>query len=113
MSHKLLLALALCMPFLSDSAFAGDVVKWVDQNGVTHFGDAQFAPAEGAEKITIGPTNPMDETDTGILHRVSTAKPMNVVTVSREVRRNPRGWRGYNGRVSFSRAVGRLKSPGR
>jgi len=33
---------------------AGEVYKWVDEDGVTHFGER---PRQGAEKIDVGPTN--------------------------------------------------------
>ena len=40
-------------------SFAQGVARWVDANGVTHFGDPQFASAT-ATMIEIGPTNGMD-----------------------------------------------------
>ncbi len=38
---------------------AQEVARWVDADGVTHFGDPQFASAT-ATMIKIGPTNGMD-----------------------------------------------------
>lgn len=53
-------ALALCLTAVLGSAHAADqkVAKWVDSNGVTHFGDVQFAPAT-AVQLDLAPTNGM------------------------------------------------------
>ena len=92
----------MCIAFstlwFAPSALAGDVVKWVDANGVTHFGNAQFAPEEGAEQVELQEANAMDAPDTGVLRHKPSARPLNGVVVERQQVKNPRGWRGYWGR---------------
>ena len=100
MLRKLLIALALCASSMSTLSFADEVVRWVDEDGVTHFGNAQFAPAGSGEKITLANANAMDVPDLGILHRSNARKPMKVTMLERTKMKNPRGWRGYNRRSS-------------
>lgn len=50
-------ACALCLPLFASAA--EKVSMWVDENGVTHFSNRQFAP-EHAEEVTIEKTNAMD-----------------------------------------------------
>ncbi|MCZ6460202.1 MAG: DUF4124 domain-containing protein [Gammaproteobacteria bacterium] len=42
------------------SAAAGGIARWVDENGVTHFGNPQFAPAGEGSLIEIAAINIMD-----------------------------------------------------
>ena len=102
MSHKLLLALVVCVSFLSEAAVAADVVKWVDENGTTHFGNAQFAPSGAGEAVALQPANAMDAPNTDILRQHEVRMPMNAVTIDKKHKTNPRGWRGFDRRVPAS-----------
>ena len=106
MSHKLLLLLALCLPVLSSAAVDGEVVEWLDAQGVRHFANAQFAPAGKGRAVVLHPTNGMDVPDTRILNRVPARKMMNIVKIDSRPKSNPRGWRGYRGRRDGASARG-------
>ena len=98
MLHKLLLIITLCVPFFSGSAFADDMVKWIDEDGAVHFGNAQFAPAGAGEPVVLHPANGMDVPNVGILLHRESRRVMNIVMIKRARMKNPRGWRGYRGR---------------
>jgi hypothetical protein len=50
-------AFTLCL--MAASGMADDsVARWVDSNGVTHFGSPQFAPADAA-RVPVNPANGM------------------------------------------------------
>ena len=99
MSRRLLFLLALCAPVYAASSFAGEISKWVDENGVTHFGNAQFAPAGGGETVAIEPANGMDVPDMAILKKREQSRSVNVRVLQRGKMKNPRGWRGHDGRL--------------
>ena len=98
MLRELLFLLALCAPIFASSSFANEVVKWVDENGVTHFGNAQFAPPGSGQAVTIEHANAMDAPDVGILSRRESRSRPNVTVLERSKMQNPRGWRGFNRR---------------
>jgi hypothetical protein len=50
MSLKLLIALALNVVLVSN-ATADEVVRWVDENRITHFCNAKFAPPGRGEAV--------------------------------------------------------------
>ncbi len=75
----------------------------MDANGVTHFGNAQFAPPEGAERVELQEANAMDAPDLGVLANKPNPRALNGVLVERQQVQNPRGWRGYWGRRIDSR----------
>lgn len=54
-------ALTLCLMAVLGSAHASDdgIARWVDNEGVTHFGDARIAPAQAIE-VEVAATNGMD-----------------------------------------------------
>lgn len=108
MSHKLLLIIVLCVSFVSGSAFAEDMVKWTDNNGAVHFGDAQFAPAGVGEAVALHPANSMDVPKLGILHQRESRRGMNIVMIKRAHMKNPRGWRGFQSRQSRRSGRSRL-----
>ena len=85
---------------------ADDVVKWVDEQGITHFGNAQFAPAGTASTVKLHPANAMDATDTRILGHVRQASGGRVAVLKRSHVSNPRGFRGFTNRAS-----GKQQSP--
>jgi hypothetical protein len=43
----------------AQQAQTGNIAHWVDENGVSHFGNPQFAPAQHT-RLRVGPTNSMD-----------------------------------------------------
>jgi hypothetical protein len=98
MLHKLLLVIALCAPFFCGSALANDMVKWTDEDGAVHFGNAQFAPAGAGEPVALHPANRMDVPNLGILHQRASRQKLNIVMIKRVHMKNPRGWRGYQSR---------------
>jgi hypothetical protein len=77
-------------------AAGADVVSWVDADGVTHFGDRMFAPAEHAV-VDVKPVNGMEPASYGVAQR-SQRGPA-VVNLSRTHIKNKRGFRGYAGRA--------------
>ena len=109
MSRKLLFLVACSTLCLAPSAFAEGVVKWVDANGVTHFGDAQFAPQAGAEQIELQEANGMDVPDLRVLDRTEAPRALNGVVVKRQHTKNPRGWRGYWNRPADMRSSQRSR----
>jgi hypothetical protein len=74
------------------SAAHGDaVVRWVDANGVTHFGNPQFAPPDAAP-VDLEPANGMDVPE---YVENSRGDGPNVVTLKYKTVENKRGWRGF------------------
>lgn len=98
MQHKLLIIMALCLSMLASKSFANDVVKWVDEHGVTHFGNAQFAPPGSGESVMVEDANAMDAPDVGILSRREGRSRANITVLERSKLQNPRGWRGFSRR---------------
>ena len=98
MLRKLLFAMTLCVPLFVSTTAVAEVVKWVDKDGVTHFGNAQFAPAGRGEVVDIAPANGMVATDQSILKKRAPNRQMNVTTIKRHKVENPRGWRGHYSR---------------
>ena len=90
----LLVAGALLLATFSTNGQAGDIARWVDENGVTHFGNPQFAPGapEDVMLVKVQPANRMV---------VPTAVPEShraagrITVVKKKAKSNPRGWRGY------------------
>ena len=103
MLRKYMFALAISVAFLPSMAIADEVVRWVDENGVTHFGNPQFAPAGEGQAVRVAPANGMDVPDTGVLGRQSASKNMNMTVLERPTMENPRGWRGYSARPQRKR----------
>ena len=66
----------------------------VDEDGVTHFGNPQFAPPANSEKITVQDANGMDVPDaSGIARSRSNHRPY--VYIRKSAKKNKRGWRGF------------------
>jgi len=93
-------AVVLCC---SSVVYAGEVATWVDKNGVTHFGNPQFAPPGEAETVAVKPANGMDVVATNDSSRSSSSGP-NVSILKRTRFENPRGFRGFDQRGQGSRA---------
>ncbi len=95
MSRKLLYFMTFVTLTSAGSVAADEIVKWVDENGVTHFGNAQFAPQGAGERVEVHNANGMDAPNLNILDRAPEHREMNGVVVERAQVKNPRGWRGY------------------
>lgn len=91
---------------VSGSAWASEVYRWVDANGVTQFSDARQAPAQ-ADPVRIQATNGMDVPDASSISR-SKSRP-GFRKISRAAKKNKDGWRGHyssikrHGRSSYRR----------
>ena len=80
---------------------ADTISRWVDAEGVTHFGDVQFAPA-GAATVVVRPANGM-EVPEGTDGRSHTANGPHWTRLSLPPKHNKKGWRSrgeslYTGR---------------
>lgn len=85
----------LILLLFPSAAAATEIMRWVDADGVVHFGDRHAAPQRGAEVIELREANGMDAPE------VPTARPArsaNVVRLDRSKLENKRGWRGYDSR---------------
>ena len=100
--HKLLFSMGLCALLFSSIASAEDVVKWVDEQGITHFSNAQFAPAGRASEVNLHPANAMDVPDTSSLGQAGRTSGR-VAVLKRTHVSNPRGFRGFDKRERGSR----------
>ncbi len=78
---------------------ADEIVRWVDSDGVTHFGNPQFAPAGTAQPVEVQPANGMDAPAVRS-SRNQTSDRARFTFVDRKYVKNPRGFRGYEGRPS-------------
>jgi hypothetical protein len=84
--------LVLLVSLLAGSAEAGDVVTWVDDEGVTHFGNARLAP-HTARRVDVAPANGMDEPEAPA--RPASSRGPAFILIEREANREPIGWRGH------------------
>lgn len=99
MYYKLLILLVIGLSALTSSVHANtnSVVTWVDDDGVTHFGNPQFAPSSGANEVQLQRANGM-QVPKGA-ESISVRKGgSRVVTLNKAARKNKRGFRGYNAR---------------
>ena len=85
-------ALTLCLMAVLGTAQASEVriAKWTDSNGVTHFGDAQFAPAT-AKEVDVPPANGMNAPAT-MPNRQRASGPVWTV-IDQAPKQNKVGWR--------------------
>ena len=90
------LVLAL-VPF---AARSDEIATWVDADGVTHFGNPQFAP-DDARAVEVRPANGM------VVPQTPHARPQqggpSVVVLDKEPNRELVGWRGHQWNVSRRR----------
>ncbi|MBM4204199.1 MAG: DUF4124 domain-containing protein [Gammaproteobacteria bacterium] len=89
---------------LASSAKSSEVLKWVDANGGTHFGDRNAAPDSGAAVIKLRRANGMDAPDTAVLDQG--ANTAQFVTLNRPQVQNKRGWRGYEENMARNKSRG-------
>ncbi len=93
-SHSLLLgAGALALAAFSMSGQAGDIARWVDEKGVTHFGNPQFAPGD-PDEVTLVDVQPANGMAVPRGTSQSNGRP-HVVVIKRKAKSNVRGWQGY------------------
>lgn len=78
-----------------------DIATWIDDDGVTHFGNPQFAPPNSHTVVTVHPANTMVATQAPA-HTGNTASGPRVVTLNRGKQKNKRGFRGYAARSTMS-----------
>ena len=71
------------------------IATWVDGNGVTHFGNSQFAPAN-ARSVDVAPANGMDVPAAVSSSGRQSGKP-SLVAIKKKPNRQTRGWRGFAG----------------
>ena len=84
--------LAAGITLLVSSAWAADIAHWVDRDGVTHFGDPQFAPPGEATLITVNPANGMLKPEPGPVYPNGSPR---MLKITKAAKQNKRGWRGY------------------
>jgi hypothetical protein len=72
-------------------AAAGEIVRWVDENGVTQFTDPQLAAAP-ATSVDVQPANGMIVPQGA---PASTATGPSFTKISKPPKKNKRGWHGY------------------
>jgi hypothetical protein len=86
---------------LSSAATLADsnIVKWVDDQGVTHFGNRQFAPPERHDAVTVKAVNGMAVPESTGASGSYGSGPR-VITLARSKLKNKRGFRGYGSRPS-------------
>ena len=86
------LALTLCLTAVLGAAHANDetIARWVDDQGVTHFGDASIAPAEAIE-VQVAATNGMDTPSDVALSNRSSGPVWTLI--DQAPKQNKIGWR--------------------
>ncbi len=75
----------------SDSGIA----TWVDGNGITHFGNSQFAPAN-ASPVDVAPANGMD-VPAAVSFSSRQSRQPSMVAIKKKPNRQTKGWRGFAG----------------
>ena len=91
--RPLLSAGALVFAAYSMSGQAEVIAKWVDEEGVTHFGNPQFAPGD-ADAVTLVEVRPANGMAVPTVV-AQTNYRSRVVVIKKKENPNPRGWRGY------------------
>ena len=96
--------LILLLGFGSGTALGEEVARWVDDQGVTHFGNTQFAP-EDASLLKVKPANGMD-VPLNLSSKPAVGGPTWTV-IDKAPKQNKKGWRSkgegpQNGPVSPS-----------
>ncbi len=91
---KILLGTVLLVG-LANGAVAAEVVRWVDENGVTHFSERYLAEAPATE-VKVSKTNGMDVPDTSALPSRSNGATFR--KISKAGKKNKDGWTGYQRR---------------
>ncbi len=92
--HLLPIAILTLAPL--QLARADEIVRWVDENGTTHFGNPQLGPTD-AEVVEVAPANGMDVPE--LPARAPSTGPVTVV-LEKPPNRTLKGWRGHQWNVS-------------
>ncbi len=71
----------------------GAIARWVDADGVTHFGNPQFAPHD-AEPVAVEPANGM-AVPAAVPAASSGSRGPAVVVLEKKANRQTIGWRGH------------------
>lgn len=103
-SAGLVLGTAAIFGISSSPASAEEIARWVDAQGVTHFGNTQFAP-ETASRVNIKSANRMDVPQNNLASSNSSGPTWTVI--ARAPKQNKKGWRGkgdgpHNGPIARS-----------
>ena len=91
LSGSLILGAAATLSIVSSPVSAEEIARWVDDQGVTHFGDTQFAP-ENASMVNIKSANRMDVPPNTLASSNSDGPTWTVI--DRAPKQNKKGWRG-------------------
>ena len=90
--HALTFCLMAATGVVSANASADETVaRWVDEDGVTHFGSPQFAPST-ATSVRVAPTNGMDAPENTATVQSSASRPVWTV-IGQAEKQNRIGWR--------------------
>lgn len=92
------LVFGLVLASASFNVLGSEIARWVDADGITHFGNPQFAPPQAYEAVYVEPTNGMTAPQAPVTRITSTGPA--VVTLERPRMRNKAGFRGYSNRPS-------------
>ncbi len=101
MRHKLLILISIAtsgMCLAGSSMASTEVYTWTDSDGIRHFGNKQFAPLDGGEIVALQRANGMD-VPAGVTYTARNDGRTSFRKIGRGEKKNPRGWRGYHGRV--------------
>ena len=88
-------ALALVLLTTTSLTCAGEVVRWIDDEGIVQFTDPSYAPH--AQLVEIPRANGMSVPEGAPQAREGRAS---FVKIAKAPKRNKRGWRGYRGRAT-------------
>ncbi|MEQ8860338.1 MAG: DUF4124 domain-containing protein [Pseudomonadales bacterium] len=97
MSISSLLTIAILASLPWQIALAGEIVTWVDADGVTHFGNPQLAPM-AARSVEVAPANGMAVPE-GAPTRRNGYGPATVI-LEKKPNRELVGWRGHQWNAS-------------
>lgn len=92
-----LIGLTILLASAAGAGTQSQIVTWVDAEGITHFGDPQFAPPEQHKAVSVNPTNAMVVPDAPA-GKTATRRGGSVVTLERTKLKNKKGFRGYAAR---------------
>ncbi|MGI9328625.1 MAG: DUF4124 domain-containing protein [Pseudomonadales bacterium] len=96
---KYLISALLLLGFAANAS-AADIVRWVDENGVTHFTEKYLAQAP-ATTVAVHKTNGMDVPDASSVP--SSTGGAQFRKISKSPKKNKDGWRGYQKQNRYNR----------
>ena len=92
-----LIALTVLLAGSAAASPQSEIVTWVDADGVTHFGNPQFAPPQQHQPVSVNPANGMVAPKLPAGYQAQ-QRGKNIVTLDRTKLKNKRGFRGFNAR---------------